>query len=135
MPALQGLLALNQGDPAKAVDFLQANLPYEGGKPRSTIHGLFGVFYPVYVRGEAYLAMHRGVEAAAEFQKILDHPGLVLSDPVGAVARLQLARAYAMSGDTVKARVAYQNFLTHWKDADPDIPVLQQAKNEYQKLQ
>jgi len=61
MPALQGLLALNQGDPAKAVDFLQANLPYEGGKPRSTIHGLFGVFYPVYVRGEAYLAMHRGV--------------------------------------------------------------------------
>jgi eukaryotic-like serine/threonine-protein kinase len=134
MPALQGLLALNQGDPARAVDLLQPNLPYEGGEPRSTIHGLFGAFYPVYVRGQAYLALHQGVQAAAEFQKILDHPGIVLSDPVGAVARLQLARAYAMSGDTVNAKAAYQNFLAHWKDADPDISVLQQAKTEYQKL-
>ena len=81
------------------------------------------------------MALHQGAQAAAEFQKILDHPGIVISDPVGALARLQLGRAYAMSGDTVKAKAAYQNFLTLWKDADPDIPVLQQAKAEYAKLQ
>src|SRR5258706_7945234 len=90
--------------------------------------------YPVYVRGEAYLAAHQGGEAAAEFQKILDHRGIVLNEPIGALARLQIARAYAMQGDTAKARAAYQDFLTLWKDADPDIPILKQAKAEYAKL-
>ena len=91
--------------------------------------------YPVYVRGEAYLAAHRGSEAAAEFQKILDHRGLVLNEPIGVLAHLQLGRAYAMQGDTAKSRAAYQDFLTLWKDADPDIPILKQAKTEYAKLQ
>jgi tetratricopeptide (TPR) repeat protein len=90
--------------------------------------------YPVYVRGEAYLAAHRGGEAAAEFQKILDHRGIVLNEPIGALAHLQLGRAYALQGDTAKARAAYQDFLTLWKDADPDIPILKQAKAEYAKL-
>lgn len=87
------------------------------------------------MRGEAYLAERRGTEAAAEFQKILDHRGIVVSDPIGAVARLLLGRAYALSGDKTKAKAAYQDFLTLWRDADPDIPVLQHAKVEYSRLQ
>jgi len=90
--------------------------------------------YPVFVRGEAYLAAHQGKEAAAEFQKILDHRGIVLNEPIGALAHLGLARAYAMQGDTAKAKAAYQDFLTLWKDADLDIPILKQAKAEYAKL-
>ena len=91
--------------------------------------------YPVYVRGEAYLAAHQGGEAAAEFRKILDHRGIVLNEPIGALARLGLARAYVLQGDTAKAKAAYQDFLTLWKDADPDIPILKEAKAEYAKLQ
>jgi hypothetical protein len=91
--------------------------------------------YPVFVRGEAYLAAHQGSEAAAEFQKIINHRGIVLNSPIGALAHLQIARAYAMQGDTAKAKAAYQDFLTLWKDADPDIPILTQAKAEYAKLQ
>ena len=87
------------------------------------------------VRGEAHLAAHQGVEAAAEFQKILDHRGIVVSDPVGALARLQLGRAFALAGDPTKARTGYQDFLTLWNDADPDIPILSQAKAEYVELQ
>jgi hypothetical protein len=86
------------------------------------------------VRGEAYLALHQGAQAAAEFQKILDHPGIVVSDPIGAWAHLQLGRALLLAGDKTKARSAYQDFLTLWKDADPDIPVLEQAKAEYAKI-
>ena len=88
----------------------------------------------MYVRGEAYLAAHQGGEAAAEFQKILDHRGIVVSDPIGALAHLQLGRAYVLSGETTKAKAAYRDFLTLWKDADPDIPILKQAKVEYAKL-
>jgi len=88
----------------------------------------------IYVRGEAYLAEHRGAAAAAEFQKILAHPGIVLNEPIGALAHLQLARAYAMQGDTVKAKAAYQDFLNLWKDADPDVPILKQANAEHAKL-
>jgi hypothetical protein len=80
------------------------------------------------------LEAHQGSEAAAEFQKILDHRGIVLSDPIGALAHLGLGRAYAMAGDTAKAKASYQDFLTLWKDADPDIPILKQAKAEYEKL-
>ena len=110
-------------------------VPYELGAPHSTIHGFFGALYPVYVRGEAYLAAHHGAEAATEFQKILDHRGIVVSDPIGALAHLQLGRAFALSGDKIKAKTAYQDFLTLWKDADPDIPILKQARTEYAKLQ
>ncbi len=93
LPALRALLALNHGDPAKALELLQIAAPYELGAPRSSVHGFFGALYPVYVRGEAYLASHQGAEAAAEFQKILDHRGIVVSDPIGALAHLQLGRA------------------------------------------
>ena len=89
---------------------------------------------PAYIRGEAYLMLHDGNAAAAEFQKFIDHRGLVVNFPWGALARLQLARAYSMQGDTAKAKSAYQDFLTLWKDADPDIPILIAAKAEYAKL-
>jgi len=108
---------------------------YDLGAPPSAFHGFFGALYPVYVRGEAFLAAHRGADAAAEFQKILDHRGLVVSDPIGALARLQLGRAFALSGDPARAATAYQNFLSLWKDADPDIPILKQALVEYARLQ
>jgi hypothetical protein len=87
--------------------------------------------YPVYVRGEAYLAAHQGSEAVAEFQKILDQRGVVGNEPIGALAHLGLARAYALRSDSAKARAAYNDFFALWKDADPDIPILQQAKAEY----
>ena len=95
-----------------------------------------GVLSPnAYQRGLFYLANHQGKEAATEFQSILDHPGLVGNLPGGALAHLQMARAYAMQGDTAKAKAAYQDFLTLWKDADPDIPILKQGKAEHAKLQ
>ena len=134
MPALRALLALNHGEPSKAIELLQIAVPHELAITRSSLHGNFGAFYPVYVRGEAYLAAHQGAEAVAEFQKILDHRGIVVSDPVGALARLQLGRAFVLSGDRTKAKTAYQDFLTLWKDADPDIPILIAAKAEYAKL-
>jgi hypothetical protein len=130
LPALRAMLALNHGNPAKARDLLQAAVPYELGAQRA----LFGFLYPVYVRGEAYLAENKGAEAAAEFQKILNHRGIVVSDPVGALAHLELARALVMSGDKVKAKTAYEDFLTLWKNADPGILVLKQAKAEHAKL-
>ena len=89
---------------------------------------------PVYVRGEAYLAAHQGPPAVGEFQKILDHPGVVVNEPIGDLAQLQIGRAYVLSGDTAKAKAAYQDFLALWKDADPDIPLLREAKVEYAKL-
>jgi eukaryotic-like serine/threonine-protein kinase len=134
LPVVHARLALDHGDASKALDLLQIAVPHELGAPRSSVHALFGALYPVYVRGEAYLAAHQGNEAAAEFQKILDHRGIVVSDPIGALARLQLGRALAMSGDKTKAKSAYQDFLTLWKDPDPDIPILKQAKAEYAKL-
>jgi len=91
--------------------------------------------YPVFVRGDAYLSAHQGSQAAAEFQKILDHRGIVVNSPIGALAHLQLGRAFVMQGDTAKARAAYKDFLALWKDADPDIPILKEAKVEYAKLQ
>jgi eukaryotic-like serine/threonine-protein kinase len=91
--------------------------------------------YPVYVRGVAYLAAHNGTAAAAQFQRILDHPGITINFPTGVLAHLQLGRAYAMAGDTTKAKPAYQDFFTLWKDADPDVPILKQARAEYAKLQ
>jgi tetratricopeptide (TPR) repeat protein len=134
LPALHARLALNHGDASKAIELLQVAVPHELGAPRSSIHALFGALYPVYVRGEAYLAARQGREAAAEFQKILDHRGIVGSDPIGALAHLQLGRAYALSAENAKAKTAYQDFLTLWKDADRDIPILTQAKAEYARL-
>ena len=126
VPILRAQFALSRGDIATAVEDLRPSLPYE----LSFVNPL----YPAYVRGLTYLAGRKGVEAVSEFQKILDHRGLVLNLPIGALAHLQIGRAYAMSGDTVKARSAYQDFLTLWKDADADIPVLKEAKTEFARL-
>lgn len=134
LPELHALLALNHGEPAKAIEALQSAGPYELGVPLSWFNGSFGALYPVYVRGEAYLLAHQYTEAAAEFQKILDHRGIVGPDPIGALAHLQIGRAFALSGDTTRAKAAYLDFLTLWKDADQDIPILQKAKAEYARL-
>ena len=131
LPVLRARAVLNRGDAAKAIELLQAAVPYELGCSRL----LFGALYPIYERGEAHLAAHQSTEAAIEFQKILDHRGVVGSDPIGALAHLQLGRAQALSGDKIKAKAEYQAFLTLWKDADPDIPILEQAKAEYAELQ
>jgi tetratricopeptide (TPR) repeat protein len=135
LPALRALFALNHGEPAKAIELLQVAVPHELAVPAVDYNAFFGGMYPVYVRGEAYMAAGRGAEAAGEFQKILDHRGLVVSDPIGALAHLQLGRAYVLQGDTAKAKVGYQDFLTLWKNADPDVPIYKQAKAEYAKLQ
>lgn len=135
LPVLRGLFALRQANPRKSLESLQANGPYEFAVPGIAFFAFFGSLYPDYVRGETHLALHQGAEAAAEFQKILDHRGLVFGDTVGALAHLQLGRAYAMSGDPAKARAAYYDFLTLWEYADSDIPILKQAKAEYAKLQ
>ena len=133
-PTLYALLSLNRGDPTKALEQLQIAIPYEFAAPRSAIHGNFGALYPIYVRGEAYMARKQGPQAVAEFQEILAHRGIVGSDPIGAMARLQLGRAYALSGDNLKAKTAYEDFLTLWRDADSDTPLLKQARAEYAKL-
>jgi class 3 adenylate cyclase/tetratricopeptide (TPR) repeat protein len=126
VPMIRAQLALNRNNAGKAIELLQAAAPYE--------LGIAGGLYPVYVRGNAYVTAHEGSEAAAEFQEILNHRGIIVNEPVGALAHLGLGRAYAVQGDTAKARAAYQNFLTLWKDADPDIPILIAAKAEYAKL-
>lgn len=133
LTALRAKLALLHSNPQQALEILGLAAPYELGSPSLSLYN-WPNMYPVYVRGEAYLAAHKGREAAAEFQKILDHRSIVLNEPIGALAHLQLGRAYAIEGDTAEARAAYQDFLTLWKDADPDIPILRQAKAEYAKL-
>ena len=127
LPCIQASMQLQRGSPAKAIDLLVPTKAYE--------LGFSNAFYPPYLRGEAYLALRKPMEAAAEFQKFLDHRGKVLNDPKGALAHLELGRAYSLQGDTTKAKAAYQDFLALWKDADPDIPILKQAKAEYAKLQ
>ena len=134
LPTLRAKLALSNGNASEALESLRAAAPYELGQTTYSIYRCT-VMYPVYVRGEAYLAEHQGAQAAAEFQKILDHRGIVLNEPIGALAHLGLARAYVMQADTAKAKTAYQDFLAQWKDADPDIPILVAAKSEYAKLQ
>lgn len=134
LPTLGALSALAQRAPLDAVERLKRAVPYDFAWPGTAFFGKFGGLYPVYVRGQAYLAAGKSREAAAEFQKVLDRRGIVLADPIGAVAHLQLGRALVLSGERDRARSAYQDFLTLWKDADPDIPVLKQASAEYAKL-
>jgi eukaryotic-like serine/threonine-protein kinase len=133
LPTLHAQLALATADNGlTAVEALAPASAYELGVPANNTY--WTNVYPVYVRGQAFLAAHQGVQAAAEFQKILGWPGVVVNEPIGALAHLGLARAYAMQGDTAKAKAAYQDFLTLWKDADPDIPLLKEAKVEYANL-
>jgi hypothetical protein len=144
LPSIRAAVALERKDPNRAIEVLKGAPTVKGG------------VRPPYLRGEAYLMLHNGNAAAAEFQSFLDHPGVVYNAPWGALARLGLARAYALEAGVgaglvpaqgrpqgaplrpdalAKARAAYQNFLTLWKDADPDIPILREAKAEYAKLQ
>jgi serine/threonine protein kinase/Flp pilus assembly protein TadD len=132
LPEIHAAIALDQKAQAKAIADLQPASPYELGNAAGTIELNL---YPVYVRGSAYLAAHQGAQAAVEFQKILDHPGVAQNEVIGSLAHLGLARARALSGDKPGARKAYQDFLGLWQHADPGIPILQQAKTEYAKLQ
>jgi eukaryotic-like serine/threonine-protein kinase len=131
LPTLKAAIELHGGNSAQALLFLEAAAPYELGEPPPGI----GPLYPVYMRGLADLHEHNGSAAATEFQKLLDHRGIVVNSPLGALAHLGLGRAYAISGDNAKSRTAYQDFFALWKDADPDIPILKEAKAEYAKLQ
>jgi eukaryotic-like serine/threonine-protein kinase len=132
LPALRGKLALNRGNAPEALAILKAATPYELGVTTfSTLD--WTAMYPVYVRGEAYLAAHQDREAVAEFQKILDHPGIVLNYPIGPMARLQLARALSASGDHAQSAAVYRDLLALWKDADPNVPVVQRARAEAAK--
>ncbi len=131
-PVLEASIATAQQAPNQAIVALEPSLPYELGGPPP---GNNGTIYPAYIRGLAYLAQRNGPAAATEFQKFLDHPGIVQNFLLGSLARLQLAHAYAISGDTAKAKSAYQDFLALWKNADPDIPILKEGKAEYAKLQ
>ncbi len=132
LPTINAAIEISRGNSSQALVDLQAASPYELSQ-----EGMFLVnsMYPVYVRGQAYLMMHNGPAATAEFQKLLDHRGIVLNYPLGALVHLQMGRAYAVSGETAKAKAAYRDFLTLWKDADANIPILKQAKAEYAKLQ
>lgn len=131
LPVIRAEIALRQARPSRAIDDLGVATPLELANPGSTA---VPPMYPAYVRGQAYLAMGDGPRAATEFRKLSDQPGLVLNDPLGALAHLGLARAYKSSGDLQKSRQAYIDFLSLWKDADPDIPILKEAKAEYAKL-
>lgn len=132
LPTLRAQLLLNAGDASRSVEVLRGATPYELGSPTQGV--IIFALYPIYVRGLAFLTLHKGNEAAVEFKKILNHRGVVMNELIGPLANLQLGRAYVMSGNTAKARAAYQDFLTLWKDADPDIPILIAAKAEFAKL-
>jgi tetratricopeptide (TPR) repeat protein len=135
VPVLRALAALEHGKPADSVDRLQIALRYElAGNGLNFSHLYLGGLHSAYVRGDALIAQHRYTEAVAEFQKILDHRGIVGADPIGALARLQLGRAFALSGDKIKAKAAYNAFLALWKNADLDVPILKSAKAEYERL-
>jgi tetratricopeptide (TPR) repeat protein len=132
LPTIRAQIEAGRKHPAKSIELLEATTPYELGMLSASASN--SCLYPVYVRAEAYLNQQHSA-AAAEFQKILDHPGLLWNCATGPLARLGRARAYAVQGDTAKARAAYQDFLALWKDADPDISILRQARAEYAKLQ
>ena len=134
LPTLHALSALAHQAPSDAVEQLQRAVPYDFAMPGTAYYGKFGGLYPAYIRGEAYMASGRGQDAEAEFQKVLNHRGIVLADPIGALAHLQLGRTFALSGDKTKAKAAYSAFLALWKNADPDVPILRSAKAEYERL-
>jgi len=131
LPVVRAILEVNRHNPAKAIEILRATQAYELGNPSPPV----GPLSPVYIRGYAYLRAGQAHEAASEFQRIIDYPGIVQNSPLGALAHLGLARASAASGNLAGSRTAYQDFLALWKDADPDTPILKQAKAEYAKLQ
>ena len=132
LPSISAAIQLKANNSPVALTELEPATPYELGDPPPM---QTGTLYPAYLRGQGYLLAHNGSAAVTEFKKLLDHRGVVLNFVTGALANFQLGRAYAMAGDTAKAKAAYKDFLTLWKDADPDIPILKQAKAEYARLQ
>jgi tetratricopeptide (TPR) repeat protein len=131
LPVIRAAIELDRKDSSQAIELLQTPMSYDLAEPTPL---QLGPMYPAYLRGEAYRQEHRGKEAASEFQKILDHRGVVVNFPLGAVAHLGLARAYALEGEVLKSGAAYRELFTLWKDADPDIPILKEAEAEYAKL-
>jgi serine/threonine protein kinase/tetratricopeptide (TPR) repeat protein len=131
LPVIRAAIELDRKDSSQAIELLQTPMSYDLAEPTPL---QLGPMYPAYLRGEAYRQEHRGKEAASEFQKILDHRGVVVNFPLGAVAHLGLARAYALEGEVPKSGAAYRELFTLWKDADPDIPILKEAEAEYAKL-
>jgi eukaryotic-like serine/threonine-protein kinase len=131
LPMIRAATALHSGDASRAAEALAEAEPYELGQ---TNYSFTFALYPVYLRGQAYLAAKQGAAAQVEFQKILDHYSVVGNQPIGALARLGLARSYTLQDDIPKARAAYSDFLSLWKNADPDVPLLKQAKMEFAKL-
>jgi hypothetical protein len=131
LPTINAAIELNKGNSSQALKYLEATAPYELGTAGTPINCL----YPVYVRGQAYLLANNGAAAAAQFQKLDDYRGILGNFVTGSLAHVQIGRAYAMAGDTAKAKAAYNDFLTLWKDAEPGIPILKEAKAEYAKLQ
>jgi eukaryotic-like serine/threonine-protein kinase len=131
LPALKAAIQIKQGHSSQALALLEASAPYELGWPPPL---QVGTLYPAYLRGQAYLLAHNGTAAAAEFQKLLDHRGIVTNFVTGALAHVQIGRAYMMSGDKGMAQSAYQDFFVLWKDSDSDIPILKEARAEYAKL-
>jgi hypothetical protein len=134
LPSIRAAIELDRGHAEEAINILEPAAPYEVGYPQPQVEG-GSLLLPAYLRGLAFLQLHQGKEAGAEFQKFVDQRAAVVNCPLGALAHLWLGRAYAIQQDNVKARAAYQNFFALWKDADPDIPILKQAKAEYAKLQ
>jgi tetratricopeptide (TPR) repeat protein len=134
LPVIRAVVDLQHADSSKALDALQASAPYEMGSPRSSQTAFFGALYPVFFRGGALLAAHKGGDAANEFQKILSHRGIMVGDPVWVLAHIGLARAYALSGEYAKARAEYDEFFALWKDADPGNHVLEQAEAQAANL-
>jgi eukaryotic-like serine/threonine-protein kinase len=126
LPTIRAIVEMNRNNAGKALEILQPVIPYDLANTKR--------LHSAYERGQAYLMLHQGHEAAGEFQKLLDHRGIVQNSVLGALAHLGLGRAYALAGDSAKARAAYQDFFSLWKDADPDIAILKQAKSEYAKL-
>ena len=134
LPSIRASIEIKRNNSDKALEILEVSAPYELGSPNPA-PSVGTPLYPIYVRGQAYLKLRKGKEAAAEFQKIIDHRGLVINLMTGVLAHLGLARAYVLQGDTAKARTKYQDFLNVWRDADNAIPILKEAKLEYAKLQ
>jgi len=138
LPTLRALAALRSKDPSRAIEVLRPAATYEFAQPGINFYGAggvaFGAMYPTYVRGMSYVALGKAAEAAAEFQKILEHPGVVLEDPIGALARLQLARAWTIAGDVGKGKSAYEELFRLWEGADATIPLVREARAEYARL-
>ncbi|HET7346711.1 MAG TPA: hypothetical protein VFJ10_05240, partial [Acidobacteriaceae bacterium] len=131
LPVLKAMLALEHGNPQQSLESLEAATPYDLGSPRSAIHANFGALYPPYARGLAFLDGGQSAQAVAEFRRIAQHAGVVVNDPIGILAQLQLARSLRAAGATAEARSAYEQVLATWKDADPDLPTVRQARAEY----